>query len=629
MKWWVILLILPMVLGYSKIIDEAWNKVGYVTVYTPGVGLQPYTTVYPPVTTSSATTGSLSTTSSTTSSVSSGKAVYGASSTCTQTTSTLVKGQSGNSRLDKYADEWSKALVSQGLVGTTWIGVMDHNGKTDNVGVTHPGRLTIIFTPCTTNFNNPIEVMYYWHGIHGFGYSDTMGSTVFNDFNKRIAPQSKSMSMAGRNFVLVFPEMPWSGADTGGYSQRNARSRQYAVFDGDDSFALMHSEALRYIQTPMGAPSVGLVSVTGHSRGGLPLKLSAENGQLAQVGVGKITVSDADYYTTSQILWDNYVSSRSDVELNLLVTHQDGPGAHTPTYYTLKFLQGLGDSVTSSWVVQGSASGNTWSNKGASTPGATMGEVFNVPSKPNINYYPLNKAHKEIGSMSLSFVAPSRTFSGDCPLTSGNSASSGSTTGGTLTGATPITSNQYLESHSVNDDGGEGHHWGTVELVNMLEKTACELFPVTNTKLTVQDLSEEHGGKISGHQSHRSGRDADTGIYYYEDGQLKNWNKHMCTQKKVCTDKGLKCCEGTPDDKFMHESALEANYRFIKSLNANADIRIILLDQKLIDALDEYAQRKYSESSFSRDNMVRHWANHYHHYHIRINCPSGDTECHD
>ena len=46
---------------------------------------------------------------------------------------------------------------------------MDHNGKSDSVGVSSPGRLTIIFAPCTTNFNNPIEVMYYWHGIKGLG----------------------------------------------------------------------------------------------------------------------------------------------------------------------------------------------------------------------------------------------------------------------------------------------------------------------------------------------------------------------------------------------------------------------------------------------------------------------------
>ena len=81
----MLLLIIPFVFSYSAIIDEAWYVAGNSMVYTPGVGLQPYTTVYPPVASSSST--------SSISNVINGKAVYGASTTCTQTESILQKGQ--------------------------------------------------------------------------------------------------------------------------------------------------------------------------------------------------------------------------------------------------------------------------------------------------------------------------------------------------------------------------------------------------------------------------------------------------------------------------------------------------------------------------------------------------------
>jgi murein endopeptidase len=609
---------------YCSLIDEAWKVAGNSQVYVPGTGLVNYDTVYPPVTVSSS-----SSSYSGSSTTISGKAVYGASSTCTQTENSITKGQSGNTRLDTYAEGWSEALAKQGLIGKTWIGVMDHNGKTDSTGLTTTGRLTIIFAPCTTNLANPVEIMYYWHGIKGFSYTTT--GTTFNDFNERMAPQSKSMSMAGRNFVLVFPEMPWSGGDKGMYSSRNTGSRSTAVWSGDDGLVSMHSEALGYIRSfNMGTPSVSLISIVGHSKGGHPLYLAANNGQLAQLAPGKITLSDADYWKSSKAVWDEYVKSNSNVELNLIAQHQDNGGAHDPTFWTLKFLTGLDDPVTSTWTVSGSVSDNTWNNKAASTPGASRGEVYTLTKYSNINYYPHEGGHSDIGAMSLSFVAPSRSTSvsniGDCPISSGSSESVGSTSVGTLTGSVPILSNAYLASHSINDDSGQGHHWGTIELVNMLEKAACDTYPYTQTKLTVQDLSESSGGDIIGHASHESGRDADTGIYYYENGQVKNLNTAMCT-KGDCNSDGLCKCTSAPFEKFNHDSALEANYRYIKSLNTHADIRFILFDKKLMDALDSYAQRMYGESDFSSTHKVQHAVNHYHHFHIRIDCPEGDTRC--
>jgi len=608
----MLLLIIPFVFSYTAMIDEAWYVAGNSMVYTPGVGLQPYATVYPTVASSSST--------SSISNVIKGKAVYGASTTCTQTESTLQKGQDDNPRLDKYADAWSEALASQGLIGTTWIGVMDHNGKTDSVGVSASGRLTIIFAPCTTNFNNPIEVMYYWHGIKGFGFTTT--DNTFNDFNERMAPQSKALSDSGRNFVLVFPEMPWSGGDQNEYSYRNTDTRSSSVFSGDDNLVSMHNEALSHIRG-WGNTNVELTSIVGHSKGGHPLQIAADNGQLAQLAPGKITLSDSDYWDSSRAVWNNYVKS-SSTELNLIAQHQDNDGAHAPTYWTIKFLAELDDPVTSTWSVGGSSSGSTWSNKAASTPGATRGQVYTLTKYPNINYYPHEGSHSDIGKMSLSFVAPSRSNFvsnlGDCSITNGQSESIGTPSDGYMTGPYPLLDSAIIESRSADNN----ENYGIIELVNMLEKTACDM-AWTNTKLSVGDLSKGSGSGTGGHDieshaSHESGRDVDTRLYAYEDGRY-------FMQGQLCEASGERCRTGGVSSLFNNEQALEANYRYIKALHTHGDVQDIAIDIEYQKLLDTYAQQMYAETDFSRKHNLRNWANHHHHYHIRINCPGDDTRC--
>jgi penicillin-insensitive murein DD-endopeptidase len=61
----------------------------------------------------------------------------------------------------------------------------------------------------------------------------------------------------------------------------------------------------------------------------------------------------------------------------------------------------------------------------------------------------------------------------------------------------------------------KGNHFGTPQLVKMIEEVAKNT-SIANGQapLLVGDLSAEHGGKIRGHNSHRSGRDVDL-LYYF------------------------------------------------------------------------------------------------------------------
>jgi penicillin-insensitive murein endopeptidase len=64
-----------------------------------------------------------------------------------------------------------------------------------------------------------------------------------------------------------------------------------------------------------------------------------------------------------------------------------------------------------------------------------------------------------------------------------------------------------------------GRQFGTTELVAALVRAAAEVErELPGSELTIGDLSLEHGGEITGHGSHRNGRDADV-MFYLLDAQ--------------------------------------------------------------------------------------------------------------
>jgi hypothetical protein len=95
---------------------------------------------------------------------------------------------------------WEKAIASKTLEGITWIGNLNSNGAEDKL---HPSakRDTILFSPNTTSFVSPIELIYFFHGI---------GEFTLSDFTDRYAKSCKDLSIARRNFIIVIPELSWS-----------------------------------------------------------------------------------------------------------------------------------------------------------------------------------------------------------------------------------------------------------------------------------------------------------------------------------------------------------------------------------------------------------------------------------
>lgn len=163
-----------------------------------------------------------------------------------------------------------------------------------------------------------------------------------------------------------------------------------------------------------------------------------------------------------------------------------------------------------------------------------------------------------------------------------------------------------------------GHAWGTQVLAETLVAATQEMrwrFPQADP-LVVGDLSRPGGGVLSGHRSHRGGRDADIGIY------LLHGRQHPGGFRSLKPD----------------EIDLEINLFFIRTLLDTGDVERVLLDQSLIRALRRYAidSGAMSEelaratfllpedglvgSLFALNGVVHHVPGHDNHFHIRVRC---------
>jgi len=163
----------------------------------------------------------------------------------------------------------------------------------------------------------------------------------------------------------------------------------------------------------------------------------------------------------------------------------------------------------------------------------------------------------------------------------------------------------------------EDRVWGRPEAIEVITRTAEEmawLLPGADP-IIVGDISTRYGGELKGHLTHRSGIDLDISVY---------WLGGM-------TYKG-----DYPKASPMNLD-LEANWLLIKSLMDTGLVERILLDQRNIDRIKQYAidsgslDPKEAERMFpnpkSRDRfktgVVHHARDHQEHLHIRVLCRMG------
>jgi len=166
--------------------------------------------------------------------------------------------------------------------------------------------------------------------------------------------------------------------------------------------------------------------------------------------------------------------------------------------------------------------------------------------------------------------------------------------------------------------------FGTRATVDFIERAITEVreeFPDVHV-LAIGDISAEHGGPITEHHSHQSGRDADIGLVYNEqpDGFPQNFVR-------------------ATEDNLDAEATLALVRAFADTANEDGGAQVMFLDFEVQGILYRWAKEhgmdddlldrlfQYPHGRGSSEGLVRHEPNHDNHVHVRFKCPRGDTAC--
>lgn len=140
--------------------------------------------------------------------------------------------------------------------------------------------------------------------------------------------------------------------------------------------------------------------------------------------------------------------------------------------------------------------------------------------------------------------------------------------------------------------------------------------------LAVGDISAQGGGQISDHNSHRTGRDIDLGLFY----------------KKKPREYPVAFVHATEENLDRATTwALLAN--LLKTEGKDGGVQMIFLDFEVQGLLYEWARdRGISEARLERifqyphgegalAGIIRHAPGHSDHIHVRFHCAAADTQC--
>jgi murein endopeptidase len=162
--------------------------------------------------------------------------------------------------------------------------------------------------------------------------------------------------------------------------------------------------------------------------------------------------------------------------------------------------------------------------------------------------------------------------------------------------------------------------WGASHVITQVQRAVRAVrkrFPRVHA-LAIGDLSAKHGGAISDHHSHQSGRDVDIGLYF------------------------KKRPKGYPEDFIEHDAAqldLAATwalvYAFARTAEQANGVQVIFLDRGLQKRLYVWAKdHGVPEDLLDRvfqypddAGIVRHEPNHGDHLHVRFKCADVDDSC--
>jgi penicillin-insensitive murein endopeptidase len=167
------------------------------------------------------------------------------------------------------------------------------------------------------------------------------------------------------------------------------------------------------------------------------------------------------------------------------------------------------------------------------------------------------------------------------------------------------------------------HSWGHATLVKLLHRAADKVAKShKGSVLFVGDLSKKEGGRLDGHNSHQSGRDADLGFY------TSNSKGGATYVGRFVKFDGQGKANGGASIRFDDAR----NWALVEALlsDKDAEIRYLFVSPGLRTRLVQYATQK----KVSKDLILKAAAAlvtpkdadpHDDHFHVRIRCPKNSV----
>lgn len=194
------------------------------------------------------------------------------------------------------------------------------------------------------------------------------------------------------------------------------------------------------------------------------------------------------------------------------------------------------------------------------------------------------------------------------------SASIGSYTNGCLSGAEqmPLRGKGFQLVRT-----GRDRHYGHPATILFLKDLSARVANNGLGRLQIGDMSMARGGPFSsGHRSHQMGLDID--IWYSQDWRaaerpLSPWERDHISAKPLADAGGHRLIEKNWDDRVPQILRLASEDARVERIFVHPTIKRKLCD---IAGDDNEWLRK-----------VRPWWGHNYHFHVRLDCPSGDEYC--
>lgn len=159
-------------------------------------------------------------------------------------------------------------------------------------------------------------------------------------------------------------------------------------------------------------------------------------------------------------------------------------------------------------------------------------------------------------------------------------------------------------------------NWGHPDLVNLVQRLAMESQKLDGWPgLLVGDLAQPRGGPmLTGHASHQIGLDADIWLMPMPDRELTRQEREEISAISMIKN----------DFEINEKYWRPGHVKLLKRAAEYSEVERIFVHPAIKKALCEAAGSKAPWLA-----KVRPWWGHHYHFHVRIKCPPGSSNCKD